>query len=1113
MPGTANVPPVRDAGAVGSVALRVMGPLVIERDGAAIPVGGRMRKRLLSALSLDAPATVSVTRLAEWLWNGAPPRTATKSIQMHVASARDLVGTDAIETVGTGAYRLAPWVRAVDVDEFEHACRLVDRAVAARLPDDAAATAASALTLWRGTPWADLDAVPDAIGARARLAGLRDQVRSQLLAMRLARGEHAAVSLELRQLVRSDPDHEHLWALLVVAEYRSGRRRAALRAYDVARRHFASVAGLEPGPILKRLQDRVIEDDPQLWVNDELFRPQPFLPPVSPPRSDAPVAPPEPAATPPLVGRDHELRLLAASWAEVSAGHRRSVLLRGEPGSGKSALVRAFRESLPPMTALALPLGSRRLGAPRWRLLLPSGRGDAEAMPDSGELPTRSMLVELAAGAPILLELDDLDDAEPAELAWVGDLLADPPPRALMLAATTCATALSDDPRLGLPWHTHGTVVDLGGLGPADCEVLARRLLGPRGDGGPPGEAVGALLHELTGGNPLLVHELVNHRWDDLRREAPERGALVTPIVAGVFGARLRSLPEETLALLAELALTDPTTGHRVAARRTASAPQLLEPAVTAHVVAVDQLGTVAFTTGLVREVVRSSIAAAELHHIHQRIARLLAADGDPATAGALAEHAWRSAAVDPAFTLTALRRSAEAAIAAGDGPRAVRDLERALDVAATLLDLDPASRAALDVDRGLALREAHDGRQRQALLDAGWAASKVGRVADVARAAIALTEFGAPTLGGDPDADALALVDQALAGTVDVATRARLLAARSNCLLYSSTTDDAVACFDEAEELARGVGDPTLLGWVLRHAAVAATTPGSRVGDLAAEAVLLGQRTGDAVTTLAGHWVGFGAAMGAADRRALEEAHGTALSTSARIGDPTLAWFVSLQRVDLAILDGQLPEAEAMALTSRQLGLRSPMAPDVVDRTFFLKQLQVLERWGRAEELRSWISDLSPRARPATAWPALVVHLLVVMGELGQARELIGRALPGPHGAWTRAPVLVPTLCEVAPSLLALGEGGHAAAAAVALEPFADQIAWVGGYMSRPVALALGELALTNDRTAEALRWFDRAEAVATRIGSSQFASEARARRAAAEGRQPSPEHPAAPR
>jgi predicted ATPase len=48
----------------------------------------------------------------------------------------------------------------------------------------------------------------------------------------------------------------------------------------------------------------------------------------------------------PLVGRDHELGLLLERWQWAKEGEGQVVLLSGEPGIGKSRLIRALRERL-----------------------------------------------------------------------------------------------------------------------------------------------------------------------------------------------------------------------------------------------------------------------------------------------------------------------------------------------------------------------------------------------------------------------------------------------------------------------------------------------------------------------------------------------------------------------------------------------------------------------------------------------------------------------------------------------------------------------------------------------------------------------------------------------
>ena len=50
----------------------------------------------------------------------------------------------------------------------------------------------------------------------------------------------------------------------------------------------------------------------------------------------------------PLVGRNEELELLRRHWEQVKVSAGQVVLLSGEPGIGKSRLVREFKEQLAP---------------------------------------------------------------------------------------------------------------------------------------------------------------------------------------------------------------------------------------------------------------------------------------------------------------------------------------------------------------------------------------------------------------------------------------------------------------------------------------------------------------------------------------------------------------------------------------------------------------------------------------------------------------------------------------------------------------------------------------------------------------------------------------------
>lgn len=120
----------------------------------------------------------------------------------------------------------------------------------------------SALALWRGSV---LEGVPleDAHSERAELDELRLAALEERIDLDLQFGAAAEVVPELQQLVQRDPLRERLWAQLMVALYACGRQADALAAYQDARRALAEL-GLEPGPGLRELEQKILNQDPSL---------------------------------------------------------------------------------------------------------------------------------------------------------------------------------------------------------------------------------------------------------------------------------------------------------------------------------------------------------------------------------------------------------------------------------------------------------------------------------------------------------------------------------------------------------------------------------------------------------------------------------------------------------------------------------------------------------------------------------------------------------------------------------------------------------------------------------------------------------------------------------
>jgi YVTN family beta-propeller protein len=247
------------------IQFRVLGPLAVVVRGEERPVPGEKLQALLARLLLERNRPVAIERLVDDLWGDDPPATARQSLHAHVTRLRRVLSVDGgapvLDNDGRG-YILRVADDQVDAERFR---KLV--AVARIERGDEKLTAAreryrGALALWRGPV---LDGVPLAAAdaERAELEELRLAALEERVELDLELGDAARVVPELQQLVQRDPLRERAWAQLMIALYASGRQADALGAYQDARRALAEL-GLEPGPTLRGLEQRILNQDESL---------------------------------------------------------------------------------------------------------------------------------------------------------------------------------------------------------------------------------------------------------------------------------------------------------------------------------------------------------------------------------------------------------------------------------------------------------------------------------------------------------------------------------------------------------------------------------------------------------------------------------------------------------------------------------------------------------------------------------------------------------------------------------------------------------------------------------------------------------------------------------
>lgn len=320
----------------------VLGPLEVRRGTEALDAGPPQQQAMLAALLLGRNKTATACDLLDALWGDRPPGRPMNTVRTYAWRWRRLLETDpaaprVLVSRGDG-YQLAVPDDRVDVLAAERLAADADRALRRDEPDAARELLRQALELWRGDPLLGVPG-PFAERERRRLRGLRLDLLEQRITLDLRGGRAEQCVRELTGLVAADPLRERSHALLMEALGRAGRRADALAAFRQARRILADELGVEPGPELASLHQRLLNGGPAQPTVKEQPRcgddPDEAAPAFRP-------APPPPAQLPPAIpdftGREDLLARLAAVLTEQDRSTPSVVALSGMGGVGKTSL-------------------------------------------------------------------------------------------------------------------------------------------------------------------------------------------------------------------------------------------------------------------------------------------------------------------------------------------------------------------------------------------------------------------------------------------------------------------------------------------------------------------------------------------------------------------------------------------------------------------------------------------------------------------------------------------------------------------------------------------------------------------------------------------------------
>src|SRR5215831_15854111 len=338
----------------------------------------------------------------------------------------------------------------------------------------------------------------------------------------------------------------------------------------------------------------------------------------------------------PLLGRDQEQSFLRSLLDEVAV-HGQALVLRGEPGVGKSRLLsdaaRTARErGMSVLTATGVQSEASLPFAGLHQLLRPV-RGRAAELPAAQRAALDAafgLTPEVASDAPVLLVAEDtqwLDRPTSDVLAFVARRIESDP--VVLLAATRDGypSVLSD---AGVPERKVSGLDDVAAGALLDA-VAPQLSLGVR-----------SLVLREAAGNPLALIELpqVVRRHED---GGWTPGPLpVTERLERAFAARVSELPEEAGLVLLVAALDDGDAVGEILRAASIVAGKALDldaaaPAAEARIIDVD-LQILRFRHPLIRSAVAQSAGVRDRRRVHEALADVLADQPD--------RRAWHRAAL-----------------------------------------------------------------------------------------------------------------------------------------------------------------------------------------------------------------------------------------------------------------------------------------------------------------------------------------------------------------------------------------------------------------------------------------------------------------------------------
>jgi DNA-binding SARP family transcriptional activator len=233
----------------------ILGPLAVTDGTQDVTITAGRDRIVLAMLLLQHDRIVGIDELLDAMWDDGPPATARGQLQNCVSRLRRMLPPATISTHPAG-YAIRTGEHELDARAFTAAVDEARELVAAD-SDAARRMLRQALDLWRGPALSGIDSRP----VRQRAAILDEQqaaTTEDWVDLELAGGRERDLLGELAGLVERFPLRERLRVQLMTALFRAGRQADALAEYRRARTMLRAELGVEPGPALRELHQRIL---------------------------------------------------------------------------------------------------------------------------------------------------------------------------------------------------------------------------------------------------------------------------------------------------------------------------------------------------------------------------------------------------------------------------------------------------------------------------------------------------------------------------------------------------------------------------------------------------------------------------------------------------------------------------------------------------------------------------------------------------------------------------------------------------------------------------------------------------------------------------------------